>query len=760
MAEPLVIQFGADTSRAQNAMASLAASIAGNMASIGVAMSGGAANSNAFGGSLGALQQNVTRAANAISGDVRNIASRTAAAATAEKATLEGVVRAFTASAAGSQTAQATVQAGLTGTSTAITTIAGQIPSLRTLLGAFIAFEAAKLVFESVAASIEAARKHIEEFIQIGRQAERAGVGADFFQRATLSAEKYGLTVEQVTQALNHARDAATVRIGEGRGASNTSTLSDRLDQNVRAGNLTAADRATVENATTQEAKIRAVLDLIDKLRAQSRDLAAFDLAGKVFGADFERQLRNGIDLTNELRNSLNSTSATVAGVRIVGEDEVERARQLDAKAKDIANTFATALAPIQRDISNAVLDTYQAFLSVEAAVARVVAVAVNLYTQVTNIVGQVRSLVGSIPVIGKLLTASNPITFLQEYGKATGVIPPEEAGPPAPLSVKVRPRGPDRSAALPSLGRGRSGSDSESLDGVETLINQLQKARDTAKAELENVEKTNVEREKAVALAKAEAVAREDVQKGRRDSAELTEDERSRVLAAAEAWQTYKDRTMDAQQAIRQAADAARFFGDAASTAFADAVLEGKSLNDVFSSLIKTIQRSALQAIFTGQGPLAGLFGTAATASSGDQVGGVAGLFTGLLKPAASSTSGGASLGGMGDLFASIFRANGGPVEAGRAYTIGERGREMFIPDRNGQIVPIAQGGNASAAPSINFITPPGVGLEPAGPPQRRADGGFDQVLRAVESGLGKRAYSSQGPFRGVAAGAGSRIG
>ncbi|MBL7309299.1 hypothetical protein INQ13_23140, partial [Escherichia coli] len=112
----------------------------------------------------------------------------------------------------------------------------------------------------------------------------------------------------------------------------------------------------------------------------------------------------------------------------------------------------------------------------------------------------------------------------------------------------------------------------SESLDAVETLINQLEKARDTAKAELDNVGKTNVEREKAVALAKAEAAAREEVKKGNRTDPALDDDERSRVLAAAEAMQKYKDATDNAQQALRQTADAARYFAETASNGLADA--------------------------------------------------------------------------------------------------------------------------------------------------------------------------------------------
>lgn len=53
--------------------------------------------------------------------------------------------------------------------------------------------------------------------------------------------------------------------------------------------------------------------------------------------------------------------------------------------------------------------------------------------------------------------------------------------------------------------------------------------------------------------------------------------------------------------------------------------------------------------------------------------------------------------------MIGSFFRANGGPVEAGRAYTVGEMGREMFVPSQNGQIVPIGRGDGSGGAQSID---------------------------------------------------------
>ena len=192
------------------------------------------------------------------------------------------------------------------------------------------------------------------------------------------------------------------------------------------------------------------------------------------------------------------------------------------------------------------------------------------------------------------------------------------------------------------------------------------------------------MERERAVALAKAEAAAREDFKKGKRDSAALDDDERTRVQDRAGEMQRYRDATRDAEQALRQAAEASRFFGDAAANGLADAILEGRSFSSVLNGIAQQLFRSGLQSAFTGQGPLAGLLGTAPKASSGDTVGGIAGLFT--------TFFGGA-------------RANGGPVEVGRAYTVGERGREMFVPNQNGQIVPIAKGGaGGSSSPTVRM--------------------------------------------------------
>ncbi len=179
-----------------------------------------------------------------------------------------------------------------------------------------------------------------------------------------------------------------------------------------------------------------------------------------------------------------------------------------------------------------------------------------------------------------------------------------------SPLVFRVGARKP-RPAAKPadttkpiitSRNSGRS-SDAEEPDAVEQYIRQLNKARDVAQAEYEAVGRTVTERERLLALARAEAAARDDFERGRRDSPKLDDDERARTIAAANRLGDLKARTLDLEQAQRQAADTARYFGQMLADGMADAALEGRSLNDVLNNVMKSIARASLSAVLTGQG-------------------------------------------------------------------------------------------------------------------------------------------------------------
>jgi hypothetical protein len=92
-----------------------------------------------------------------------------------------------------------------------------------------------------------------------------------------------------------------------------------------------------------------------------------------------------------------------------------------------------------------------------------------------------------------------------------------------------------------------------------------------------------------------------------------------------------------------------------------------GSSIGDILSSL-----SSSVGDIFSSIG-----------GSLGDIIGSVGGMFGG--------GGGGFDLGSIFSSFdfGSFFMAEGGAVNAGTPYTVGERGRELFIPNTDGTIVP-----------------------------------------------------------------------
>jgi phage-related minor tail protein len=92
--------------------------------------------------------------------------------------------------------------------------------------------------------------------------------------------------------------------------------------------------------------------------------------------------------------------------------------------------------------------------------------------------------------------------------------------------------------------------------------------------------------------------------------------------------------------------------------------------------------------------------------------------------------TSGGLLTGLVGLLAGSPGRATGGPVSPGRAYMVGERGPELFVPTASGTVVANGGASGRAVSVSINVNTPSGTA------PQALAQSSR-QVARAVKAAL-----------------------
>ena len=152
-------------------------------------------------------------------------------------------------------------------------------------------------------------------------------------------------------------------------------------------------------------------------------------------------------------------------------------------------------------------------------------------------------------------------------------------------------------------------------------------------------------------------------------------------------------------------------------STAIAESIVLGKKLNDSFRVLAgqilvnvisKMIERRllllaelALEKLKTSE--LAKQVGFMKTMAAISRATGISGFFGGLFGGGAYGGTGAGDLivGSSGMLGGGV--AEGGSVKGGVPYTVGERGRELFVPDTNGTIVKNEDLGNIGGA-NITF--------------------------------------------------------
>jgi hypothetical protein len=91
--------------------------------------------------------------------------------------------------------------------------------------------------------------------------------------------------------------------------------------------------------------------------------------------------------------------------------------------------------------------------------------------------------------------------------------------------------------------------------------------------------------------------------------------------------------------------------------------------------------------------------------------------------------------LGGSGSIFSKLFggaRAEGGPVSSGKAYVVGERGPEWFLPGQSGTVAPMAAGGPTVVQNFYNQVgIPPQWAAQTATAGQMAARAAFDAIKK-----------------------------
>lgn len=146
---------------------------------------------------------------------------------------------------------------------------------------------------------------------------------------------------------------------------------------------------------------------------------------------------------------------------------------------------------------------------------------------------------------------------------------------------------------------------------------------------------------------------------------AEATDEQRGAISALT-------GKLFDQKKALDASREAAAFFAESFGQYLSDLIPKIETGNSALDKLLNTLIETAAQALLLGSGPLAGIFGMTS---------GTTGVVGGLL----------------GSIFGG-FRASGGPVRAGKAYVVGERGPEIIVPGSSGRVYPNGGGGGPTS--------------------------------------------------------------
>lgn len=185
-----------------------------------------------------------------------------------------------------------------------------------------------------------------------------------------------------------------------------------------------------------------------------------------------------------------------------------------------------------------------------------------------------------------------------------------------------------------------------------------------------------------------------------------------------------------DALVAAQMKMNDAMVLAESAGMSIFDSLADGAGdLGETIQDLTKDIARMMVQSSLFGTGGLANIMGT--------------------------SQSSGGSGGAIGSLMASLMpqfggaRAAGGPVNAGKAYLVGEKGPELIVPGHNGTVIPnfnlqppqMPMRGGGDNNVQVNIVNNSGEDIQQ----ERRSEGGvdvIDVVVGRVETSMARGGF------------------
>lgn len=546
----------------------------------------------------------------------------------------------------------------------------------------------AAISFEKITRGFIEANREIASF---GETARRVGVDLAKFQELRLAAQAQGVSGKEFDSGLS----GLAKKLNEAR--TEETELSKLFDAN------NAKLKTRTGEVISTNAALEVAADLISRAATEQDKIAIAEKFG--LPSEFVPLLERGASALNQLAREAGEAGAVLDGDIIAKAAEFDRAWQSGwaSFASNSKAAIVTASQGLAALIGQAV-DYVKAVNAANTAQSQSTERAARRRQALDMALGNSGGR-GALDAARSAAEREARARFLASEKDQSVTAPLPPARPSRNYMGSDVTRNPGKSAGGGGGGGGSSGKSEEegAQDRLNRYIEGLVRQRAVMEAEVATIGKSNAEKKAAIEIARAQVdLDKLSTAEKANYIAKLTEE-----VGKNEEVRASKERLQQAQKGLN---DAQQYFGNAAVDALEDLIVNGAKAEDVVKRLAASLAKAALQAALMGSGPLAGIFGTSGTG------------------------------GNVGGLFGSLFgRASGGPVNAGQAYRVGERGPETFVPTTPGKIIPAGRGGGGITV-NVQNNTPAQVETKP------RSDGGFDMVITQVEGAMAQRMLRGQG--------------
>lgn len=507
-------------------------------------------------------------------------------------------------------------------------------------------------------------RDVVREAANLGDTADRIGITTDRLQELNYQAQQTGSSAATMATALEQFGK----RIGEA--ASKGGDLAKLFEANG------VAIRDSAGNLRPFNDLLNDFINLVSRSASESERLAVAALGfGRGAGAEMALTFRDGAEGAERFANEAQRLG------QILGGDLIRRAQDIDDRFDQLAGTLATfAQSEVLRFVSDLAdeferlsgwLDAVrQAAEPAAGALSEIVGgSAGGLQAELDDVTKSISDLEASVAGFG----AGAPQVMIAEL-EALRAKAAELRAEMAATSAAVNSydplssiRAPVRPTILPS-GGGRGGGTGtgrrRSSGGGGGGVSEIEREK---KAVVELI--AELQREQS--LVGASETTKRISNELRRAGAAATEDQKAQITSLI----TEIDAEEAANQRLIETLDEVRFAASSALDAFSQSIINGEgaaeglkaALVDVLQTIIEIGQQQAISSLF--------------------------------------GAAGGPGLGILGRLFRG-FRAAGGPVSPNRAYVVGEKRPEIFMPSSAGRILPDT--GGSKVAVDVNVKPSP----------------------------------------------------